>query len=128
MKTSNMLKGLVLGLALLLTTGAFAANKGSLQVSDNVNVSGKQLAPGDYKLSWEGTGQNVELKIMKGKDVIATVPAHIVDLNAPAYYSSAVVNNNADGSKSLSEIRFAGKKFALALNGETAKTEASNTN
>jgi hypothetical protein len=102
MKTSNMLKGLVLGLALLLTTGAFAANKGSLQVSDTVNVSGKQLAPGDYKLSWEGTGQNVELKIMKGKDVVATVPAHLVDLIAPAYYSSAVVNNNSDGSKSLS--------------------------
>jgi ABC-type phosphate/phosphonate transport system substrate-binding protein len=123
MKTSNMLKGLVLGLALLLTTGAFAANKGSLQVSDTVNVSGKQLAPGEYKLAWDGTGQNVELKIMKGKDVVATVPAHIVEMNVPAYYSSAVVNNNSDGSKSLSEIRFAGKKFALALGGETAKAE-----
>jgi hypothetical protein len=128
MKTSSMLKGLVLGLALLLTTGAFAANKGSLQVSDKVMVSGKQLTPGDYKVSWEGTGQNVELKIMKGKDIVATVPAHLVDLNAPSYYSSAVVNNNSDGSKSLSEIRFAGKKFALALNGETAKAESSSTN
>jgi hypothetical protein len=44
-------------------------------------------------------------------------------MNVPAYYSSAVVNNNSDGSKSLSEIRFAGKKFALALGGETAKAE-----
>ena len=81
MKASNMSKGLVLGLAVLMTTVAFAANKGSLQVSDTVTVSGKQLKPGDYKVSWEGTGQNVELKITQGKEVVATVPAHMVDLS-----------------------------------------------
>jgi hypothetical protein len=123
MKASNMLKGLVLGLAVLMTTVAFAANKGSLQVSDTVTVSGKQLKPGDYKVSWEGTGQNVELKITQGKEVVATVPAHMVDLNRPSSDNAAVVNNNSDGTRSLSEIRFSGKKFALAIGGETAKAE-----
>jgi len=124
MKTSNMLKGLVLGLAVLMATSAFAAsNKGTLQVSDTVTVSGKQLAPGDYKVTWEGTGPNVEVKITKGKDVVATVPAHLVDLSRASNDNSAVVNNNSDGSRSLSEIRFSGKKFALAIGGETAKAE-----
>ena len=127
MKT-NMLKGLVLGLALLMTTGAFAANKGSLQVSDPVTVSGTKLAPGDYKVSWDGNGPNVELKITKGKDVVATVPAHMVDLNRAASDNAAVVNSNTDGSKSLSEIRFSGKKFALAIGGESAKMENGSSN
>lgn len=124
MKASNMLKGLVLGLALLMTTGAFAANKGSLQVSSTVTVSGKQLKPGDYKVSWEGTGPNVEVKITQGKELVATVPAHMVDLNRPSNDNALVVNNNSDGSRSISEIRFSGKKFALAVGGETAKAEA----
>lgn len=123
MKASNMLKGLVLGLAVLMTTVAFAANKGSLQVSDTVTVSGKQLKPGDYKVSWEGTGQNVELKITQGKEVVATVPAHMVDLSRASNDNAAVVNNNSDGTRSLSEIRFSGKKFALAIGGESAKAE-----
>jgi len=124
-KISNMFKGLLLGLAVLMATSAFAANKGSLQVSDAVTVSGTQLAPGDYKVTWEGNGPNVDLKISKGKDVVATVPAHMVDLNRPAYDNAAVVNNNSDGTRSISEIRLAGKKFAFAIGGESAKVQNS---
>ena len=43
MKISKISKGLLLGLALLLATTAFAANKGTLQVSDPVTVNGKQI-------------------------------------------------------------------------------------
>src|SRR5690242_12630588 len=42
MTASKISKGLLLGLALLLATSVFAANKGSLQVSDPVTVNGKQ--------------------------------------------------------------------------------------
>jgi len=38
-----------------------------------------------------------------------------------------VTNTNSDGHKSLSEIRFSGKKYALALNNESAKAESSGT-
>jgi hypothetical protein len=124
MKLSKMYTGLLLGLTLLLATSAFAANKGSLQVTDPTTVSGKQLAPGEYKITWEGSGPNVEVKISKGKDVVATVPARMVDLDRAASNNAAVVNRGSDGSRSLSEIRFYGKKFALAIGGETAKAEA----
>ena len=43
MSVSKVSKGLLLGLALLLATSVFAANKGTLQVSDSVTVNGKQL-------------------------------------------------------------------------------------
>lgn len=115
MKTSKMSKGLLLGLALLLATSAFASNKGSLAVTDNCMIAGKQLTKGDYKVSWEGNGPDVQLSIMKGKNVVATVPAHMTELNSNAQSDSAILSANADGSKNLSEIRFAGKKYALAI-------------
>ena len=125
MKASKITKGLLLGLALLLATSAFAANKGSLKVSDPVTVNGKQLAAGEYKVSWEGNGPSVELHIMQGKNVVATVPAKVVDLPRPASDDGAVVNTSGDGSRSLSQIRFSGKKYALAVGGDTASADMS---
>jgi hypothetical protein len=120
MNVSRISKGLLLGLALLLATSAFAASKGSLAVVDPVTVAGKQLAAGEYKLTWDGSGSSVQLNIMQGKNVVATVPARVIELNSPASNSSAVVSSNSDGSKSLSEIRFSGKKYALAIGQESA--------
>ena len=73
----------MLGLALLLASSAFAATKASLQLSNPVMVNGTKLKPGDYKVEWEGTGPNVELSIMQGKNVVAKVPAHVVELQRP---------------------------------------------
>jgi len=117
-------KCLILGLALLLATSAFAANKGSLQVQEPLTVNGTKLAPGDYKVRWDGTGPSVELSIMQGKKVVAKVPAHMVDLDKPSSLDAAVVKNNGDGTKVLSEVRLSGKKFSLALGEEAAKADA----
>ena len=117
MTFSNTFKGLLLGLALLLATSAFAANKGSLQVS-------KSLAAGEYTVKWEGNGPNVELNILQGKKMVATIPARLIDLDRSAVGNTAVVKRNGDGSRSLAEIRFAGKKYALALGDESAKADA----
>lgn len=125
MKVSRISKGLLLGLALLLATSAFAANKGSLSVVDPVTIAGKQLAAGQYKVSWDGSGSSVQLNIMQGKNVVATVPARVIELNNAPNSDSAVVSSNGDGSKTLSQIRFSGKKFALAIGQETAQAEGS---
>ena len=122
MKTS---KSLFLGLALLLATTAFAANKGSLSVQEPVTVNGTRLAPGDYKVQWDGAGPSVELSITQGKKVIAKVPAHMVNLDTPSQGDAAVIKNNGDGTRSLSEVRLSGKKFSLAVGEEAAKADAS---
>ena len=123
MNISKISKGLLLGLTLLLATSLFAANKGSLQVVDPLIVNGTQIAPGDYTVKWEGAGPTVELNILQGKNVIATVPARLVDLNHTPERNSAVTTVNSDGKKSLNEIRFSGRKYALAIGAETAKAE-----
>lgn len=126
MKFQSISKSLLLGLALLLATSAFAAaNKGSLQLSNPVTVSGKQLSAGDYSVKWDGNGPNVELNILRGNKVVATTPARLIDLSQKQNNDNAVVKNNADGTRSLAEIRFGGKKYALAIGSESASMDGS---
>ena len=126
MKFQSVSKSLLLGLALLLATSAFAAgNKGSMQLLDPVNVSGKQIPAGDYSVKWDGSGPNVEVNIMKGNKVVATTPARLIDLSAKPDRDSAVVKNNDDGSRSLAEIHFGGKTYGLAIGTESASMDGS---
>jgi hypothetical protein len=64
----------------LLSLPALAANQKSknLTLDQTVQVAGKQLKPGSYKLKWDDTNSaNTTVSFTKGKDVIATVPAEI---------------------------------------------------
>jgi hypothetical protein len=115
MKFATVSKSIVLGLALLLASSALAATKGSLQLTDHVTLNGTTLKPGDYKLQWEGSGPNVEVKILQGKNVLATVPAHVIELPTPSANDAAVTRKNESGPNALVGVRFEGKKFALEL-------------
>jgi len=115
MKFATVSKSLVLGLTLLLASGAFAATKANLQLADAVTVNGTQLKAGDYKLTWEGSGPNVELSITQGNNVVAKVPAHLVELQKAAPQSAAITQKNNSGPNSLTAVRFQGKKIALEL-------------
>ena len=115
MKFATVSKSLVLGLALLLASSALAATKGSLQLSNPVTVNGTTLKPGDYKVQWEGPGPNVELSILQGKNVVAKVPAHVVELQSPANNDAAVTRKSDSGPNTLAGVRFQGKKIAIEL-------------
>ena len=115
MKFATVSKSVVMGLALLLASSAFAATKASMTLQSSTTINGAKLKPGDYKLEWDGTGPNVEVSIVQGKKVLAKVPAKVVDLNSPSSNNAAIVKMNGDGSSTLAGARFAGKKFALEL-------------
>ncbi len=117
MKISRFAKSFALGLALLLSSAVFASNKGSLMVNTQVTVNGKALAPGEYSVTWDGAGPDVQVSFMKGKKVVATAQAHLVDLSSPPAGDSAILEKNSDGTSSLAQIRFGGKKKALSLDG-----------
>jgi len=119
---STLAKTVVLGVAVLLASSAFAGNKGSLQVRERVEVNGQQLAPGEYQLRWDGTGADVEVRFMQGKKEVAKTSAKVVSLDQASDYDSAVIDH-ASGKAAVSQVRFAGKKFALAI-GATDKAEA----
>ena len=115
MKFATVSKSLIMGLALVLASSAFAATKASLTLNNPTSINGTKLKAGDYKLEWDGSGPNVEVSIIQGKNVLAKVPAKVVDLSASSSNNAAVLKQNSDGSTTLAGARFQGKKFALEL-------------
>jgi hypothetical protein len=124
-KFVSVCKGVLVAVALLVSTSLWAESKGPLELQHPTAVGEKTLASGNYIVRWEGTGDQVELKIYKGKNVVASVPARVIQLDSRAGDNSAVVNQGSNGALSLSEIRFGGKKFALRINGEGAGSGSS---
>ena len=117
---------MVLGLAVLLATGAFASNKGSLHVAEAAQFNGQQIPAGDYQVRWEGTGSDVEVSVMQGKKVVTKTSAKLIDLQNASPNDATLVDHSS-GSASISEVRFAGKKYALALGGDKAALNAGST-
>jgi hypothetical protein len=115
MKFATISKSVVLGLAVLLASSAFAASKANLNLQNPTTINGTKLKAGEYRLEWDGTGPNVEVSIKQGKNVLAKVPAKIVDLNTAASNDAAMVKMNGDGTSTLSGARFQGKKYALEI-------------
>ena len=114
----TFVQALVLACGVLLATSAFAANKGSVQLMHPTQVAGKQLAPGSYKIQWEGSGEQVQLSIMQGNKEVASTTARVVQIQPRSPNDNALITVGADGTRSLSQIRFRGKTFALDLGGE----------
>jgi ribosomal protein S4 len=112
---------LTVALALLVVPAAFAASAShQLTLNKNVAVNGKEIKSGDYKVKWDGTGDNVDVSFTRGKQVLATSPARVVALDRAPSQDTLVYTDNADGTKSLSEIRFGGKKFSIVLGQQAA--------
>ena len=126
MKVSKLL-AFLFGVALLFSSSAFARdNKTSLHLSDKVTVQGKSLNPGDYTVEWSGTAPDVQVSILQGKNVVATLSGHLTEQytfggSGTAYGTRA----GSDGSESLTVIYPGGKKLALQLD-QTAQGSQAN--
>jgi len=113
---------LLFGSALLFSSAALAGetNKGKLHLADKVVVDGKPLEPGSYGVEWDGSGSAVQVKLLRGKQIVATLPAHLTeqaDQNPQDGYSTAT---EPDGSKALTAIYPGGKRLALEFDHGTA--------
>lgn len=121
MKVVNITLTFLAG-ALLLAAGTLAgeANKATLRLQEKVTVEGKQLTPGTYRLEWDGAGPDVRVNIVRGKETVATVPAHLVEQQARNAQDAYGTSAEADGSRSLTSIYVGGKNFSLQLQGTEA--------
>lgn len=113
-------------LALFLVPAAFAGGSSQLTLSKNISVNGKDVRAGNYKVKWQGTGDMVDVSFTQGKHVLATAPGHVVALDRAPSDDTLVYQQNADGTQSLSEIRFGGKRFALVLGEQNANASMAN--
>jgi type 1 fimbria pilin len=128
MKVSKIATSL-LGVALLCSASVFAAdvNKGSLHLDDKVTVDGTPVNPGDYRVEWTGSGPDVQATILKGKQTVASFPAHITEQNSPNAANAYASSDQPDGAKKLTAIYFGGKRFSLQVE-QNAASQQTNTN
>ncbi len=117
---------LLAGTSLLFSASAFAGNGGkkSLHIDTNVTVEGKPLPAGDYKVEWSGTGPDVKVNILKGKETVASVSAHAVSLPAPNKQDGYSATAAKDGSRSLTTLFFSGEKYDLEIGQASAVNAA----
>lgn len=131
MKSSLFSKVMFAALALALTSSAFAASndshKSNFEISAATQVNGTEIPAGDYTARWEGSGPNVQVSIMQGKKVVATVPAQVVALDRPASSTQAEIKSNSNGDRELTSLQFSGKKFSLELGTESAQGQSKST-
>lgn len=118
----------LLGVALLCSASAFAGdtNKGTLRLDDKVSVAGTALNPGDYKVEWNGNGPDVQVKVLKGRDTVATFPAHIAEQKVPVKANGYGSDTAPDGAKNLTSIYFGGKHYSLQVEPASAQQTQQN--
>ncbi len=121
MKCAKKIQAIAVAIVLLVAASALAADKGNsttVKIFDPVVVNGKTLVPGDYKVTWEGSGSEVQVSFLQGKAVVATAAAKIVPEDSANEQTATVTRQDGKGLD-LIEIRPQGKKEVLRL-GESA--------
>ena len=104
----------------LLTVAAVADSKrkGEVTFSDHVIVSGMQLEPGKYVVSWNGSGPGVQLKFMHDGQEVASITGKVIEQKNPQ--NSFTTNAGENGSRVLTEIAFS--DVTLVLTPDEAST------
>ncbi len=125
LNVKRSLKGILLAGVVLLAGSELAASKGPLELQEPASVAGTQLKTGTYTVQWEGTGDQVQVKIYQGKKEIASTPGRVVPLEKPLAHDAAITVANRDGARSLSQIMFGGKQFALEISNDGGSSGAS---
>jgi len=85
------------------------------------------IAPGKYDLEWSGTGPDVQLNIRKGSETVATAPAKIKPVATASAGTGYSTKAEGDGSKLLTSVFIAGKKYTIELGSEVAAAPAKAT-
>jgi hypothetical protein len=103
----------------ILAFGAAFAASGSTRInlSSAASVNGTQLAPGSYKVSWSGEGDNISVTFKSSK----------TEVKAPAKMAQSDFKTNStalvtDKSGAITEIHPAGKNTTLQFKTESAST------
>jgi len=105
---------------LITTAGLFADSKskdrGNLNLASPVQIGSTQVSPGDYKVEWSGTGDNVQVNILKGKNVVATTEGKLVELSKKAENNSVTTRALDNDTRALVEIQFDNRTESLVFN------------
>jgi hypothetical protein len=122
----------VVAVALWFAGVAFAKSskgpqKGTIHLNEAVTVEGKQLSPGDYKIETDNSGPQANVNIIKGKDTIASIPAHVQPSSAEQENGYSI-STEPDGSKQLTVIFLHRTEYDLSTGESRARPGANPSN
>lgn len=87
----------------------------SFQVTSDLLVAGKKLAPGSYEVVWLGTDTAVQVEVQQHGKTIVLAPAQISPLPQSSTADKTVTHTNPDGSMTIASLEFAGEHFAIVF-------------
>jgi hypothetical protein len=80
-----------------------------------VTLNGTRTPPGDYIISWESSLDDATVKLLHNDYLVASANARWVKRDVKYPRDAYVYRRNADGSRTLIEIRFGGTRQALVF-------------
>lgn len=117
MKTSYLQYLVVLStLTVLLPLAASAQeNKHSVDITDAVQIGSTVLAPGTYRLEWEGSGPAIQVSFQRRGKTVVTVPATLKANDDQVTQDAVVTAGSSADKKVLEEIDFGRQKEAVVF-------------
>lgn len=115
MKTRELLLLVVVTFAVALS--ASANNSKTISLRTEVTLNGNRLPTGFYEVNWVSHSPEATVTFVKAGQLVMTAMGKWVDSDVKYNTDAVVYTNNADGSHTLREIRFAGRKQALVFTG-----------
>lgn len=115
MKTPKLILLIVVTLALAFS--AAANNSKTLSFRTEVTLNGSKLPTGFYEITWVSHSPEATVTFVKAGQTMITAMGKWVDRDVKYDTDTVVYTNNPDGSHTLLEIRFAGRKQALVFAG-----------
>lgn len=94
-----------------------ANNEKTLPFRTEVTLNGNKLPAGFYEISWVSHSPEATVTFVRAGQVMVTAMGKFVERDTKYKADALVYSNNADGSHTLLEIRFAGSKQALVFTG-----------
>jgi hypothetical protein len=94
--------GFVLLFAAISIPALAAKNSQTVNVPVAVNAGSTKLAPGDYNVTWTGSGSNVQVTFAQSKKVVVTLPA---TLSEQKNRNVGLETHTQSGSEVLDTIR-----------------------
>jgi hypothetical protein len=111
------LSSLMVGAAILLVANVstFAGGSANVNLSLPASLNGVKLNAGSYNVKWESHSPEATVTFSKGSKVLATVGARVEERDVKYDRDMVLYRTNPDGSYTITEIRFAGKRQVLVF-------------
>jgi hypothetical protein len=93
----------------------FERGSRAFTLNSPVTLNGARTPAGDYVISWESSLDEASVKLLHNDSVVATANGRWVKRDLKYARDAYVYRRNADGSRTLIEVRFGGTRQALVF-------------